>query len=50
MGMVAILFNGAEPVEVNILSIKGPIWNLLNTARELSEKKQFKVLWFYTCI
>ena len=44
MGMAAILFHGAEPLEqiVNILSTEGPVWNLVKIARELSENKIFK--------
>ena len=44
MGMVAILFNGAEPLEqiVNILSIEGPMWNLVKIAQAVSEQKAFE--------
>ena len=40
MGMVAILFNRAEPFEliVSTLSRKGPIWNLVKIAQTVSEK------------
>ena len=35
MGMVAILFNDAEPFEqsVNIPSKEGPMWNLVKTGQ-----------------
>ena len=44
MGMAAILFNGAEPLEqiVNILSTEDPMWNLVKTVQAVSEKKTFK--------
>ena len=44
IGMVAILFNGAEPFVqiVNTLLIEGPIWYLVKTGRAVSEKKTFK--------
>ena len=44
MGMVAILFNGAEPFEqiVNTLSTKSPMWNLVKIAQTVSDKKIFK--------
>ena len=51
MGMVAILFNGAEPFEqiVNTFLTEGPIRNLVKTAPAVSEKKIFIlfVLRFY---
>ena len=39
MGMAAILFNNAEPVEqiVNILSTEGPMWNLVRIGQVVSE-------------
>ena len=44
MGMATILFNGVEPFEQNgnILSTKGPMWNLVKIAQVVSEKKTFK--------
>ena len=45
MGMAA-MFNGAEPFEkkktVNIRSIEGPMWNLVEIVRAISEQKTFK--------
>ena len=43
MGMLAILFNGTEPIKqiVNILSIEGLMWNLLKIVQVVS-KKTFK--------
>ena len=42
MGMMAILFNGAEPSEqiVNIPSIVGPIRNLVKIGQVVSEKEK----------
>ena len=39
MGMVVILFNGAELFEQigNTLSTEGPIWNLVKIAQVVSE-------------
>ena len=50
--MPAILFNGADPFEqiINILSTDGPMWNLVKTVHEVSEKKTFKdftILYMY---
>ena len=44
MGMVAILFNGAEQFEQidNIPLKESPMLNLLNIAQMVSEKKTFK--------
>ena len=38
MGMTAILFNGAEPLEqiVNIPSTEGPMWNLVKIDQAVS--------------
>ena len=40
MAMAAILFNGVEPFKqtVNILSKKGPMWNLVKTRTVFSEE------------
>ena len=39
MGMVAILFNSAEPFEKvdNTLSTESPMWNLVKTGQTVSE-------------
>ena len=44
MGMVAILFNGAEPIEqfFNIFLTENPMWNLVKIAQAVSKKKTFK--------
>ena len=44
MGMVAILFNNAEPFEQidNMVSTEGPMWNLVKIGQVVSEKKTFK--------
>ena len=44
VGMAAILFNGMEVFEwiVNILSLEGPMWNLVKIVQVVSEKKIFK--------
>ena len=52
MGMAAIFFNGAKPFEQNgnTLSTKSPMWNLVNIAQAVSEKKTFKnysILYMY---
>ena len=51
MGMVAILFNGAEPFEqIGKTRSTGPKWNLVKTAQVVSEKKTFKnytILYMY---
>ena len=41
MGMAAILFNGAEPLDQidNSLLTEGPMWNLVIIAWVVSEKK-----------
>ena len=41
MGMMAILFNWAEPFEriVNSLLTEGPLWNLMKIAQVVLEKK-----------
>ena len=43
MGMVVILFNGAEPFEqsVNNPSTEGFKWNLMKISKVVSEKKTF---------
>ena len=45
MGMVAILFNDAEPLEqiYNMPLTEGPIWNLVKTGQTVSEKKTIKI-------
>ena len=45
MGMAAILFNGAEPLEQisNILLTEGSMWNLVKIA-------QAKIAQFYRCV
>ena len=42
--MVAILFNGAEPLEqiVNTLLTEGPMLNMVKSAQAVSEKKMLK--------
>ena len=52
MGMAAILFNDAEPVEqsVNIPSTEGPMCNLVKISQVVLVKKTFKdfmVLYLY---
>ena len=46
--MATILFNGAEPIDqiVNILATEDPMWNLVKTVQEVSEKtfKEFTIL------
>ena len=44
MGMVAILFNDAEPFEqIDITPwTEGPMWNLVKIGHAVSEKKTFK--------
>ena len=44
MGMIAILFNGAEPFKhiVITLSTESPMWNLVKVSEEVSEKKKKK--------
>ena len=43
MGMVAILFNFAEPFEqIGNTFLTGPKWNLVKIAQAVSEKKTFK--------
>ena len=44
MGMVAILFNDAEPSEQidNTPWTEGPVWNLVKIGHAVSEKKMFK--------
>ena len=41
MGMATILSNGAEPFEqiADIPSKEAPMWNLVKTGQEVSEKK-----------
>ena len=43
MGMAATLFNGVEPLEqiANTLSTESPMWNLVEIAQAVSEKKTF---------
>ena len=50
--MAAILFNGTEPFEqiVSILSTECPVWNLVNIAQAVSEKKYLKITQFHICI
>ena len=51
MGMVAILFNDADPLEQIVdTSTDGPKCNLVKTGQTVSEKKTFKITRFYTCI
>ena len=48
MGITAILFDGAEPLEqigITFLT-EGPMWNLVKIAQAVSEKKTFKI----TCV
>ena len=52
MGMVAILFYDAEPFQQtdNMPSTEGPMWNLVQVCRAVSEKKTFKefeILYMY---
>ena len=52
MGMVAILFNGAEPFEQidNTPLTEGVVWNLIKTDQVVSDKKTFKnnvILYMY---
>ena len=52
MGMVTILFSGAEPVDqsINILRQKTPCEYQLKTGQAISEKKTFKdylILYIY---
>ena len=52
MGMVANLFNGAEPFEQtdNTSSTEGSMWNLEKTGKAVSEKsfKDCVILYMYT--
>ena len=52
MGMAAILINDAKPFEqsVNMLSVEGPMWNLVKIGQVVLGKKRFKdsmVLYLY---
>ena len=43
MGIAAILFKGAEPLQiVKTLSKEGPMWNQVKIVQAVSEKKRFK--------
>ena len=52
MGMVASLFNCAEPFEQigNTLLTEDTMWNLVKIAQTVSKKNTFKKYNFYTCI
>ena len=53
MGMVAILFYGAEPFQQIVKLTECIMWNLVKTDQAVSEKKMFKdytILYMYKCI